>query len=73
VQLQYYDWSNYHFLLRNQNNGLFNPDPPLKSTVPFGAKITQADSTLETAPAPLFLDPVSPYRSADLLYYLRTL
>jgi len=39
-------------------NGLFNPDLPLKSTMPFGAKITQVDSTLEMAPPPLFLDPV---------------
>ncbi len=49
----------FHFLLRNKYNGLLNPDPPLKSTTPFGAKITRVDSTLETAPPPLFLNPVS--------------
>jgi hypothetical protein len=53
-------------------NGLLNPDPPLKSTAPFGSKITQADSTLETAPPPLFPDPVSRSGSDYLLYYLRT-
>jgi hypothetical protein len=30
----------FHFLFRNKNNGLLNPDPPLKSTVPLGAKST---------------------------------
>jgi hypothetical protein len=53
-------------------NRLFNPDLPLRSTTPFGAKITRADSTLETAPLPLFPDPVSRSGSDHLLYYLRT-
>ncbi len=66
-QLWYFILSvNTHF------NGLLNPDPPLKSTAPFGAKITRADSTLETAPPPVFPDPVSRSRSDYLLYYLRT-
>jgi hypothetical protein len=53
-------------------NRLLNPDPPLKSTVSFGVKITRADSTLEMAPPPLFPDPVSWSGSDYLLYYLRT-
>jgi hypothetical protein len=60
----------FHFLFRNNYNGLLNPDPPLKSTTPFGAKITRANSTLETAPPPLFLDPISQSGSAYILYYL---
>ncbi len=46
----------FHLLYNIQTNGLLNPDPPLKSTTPFVAKITRADSTLETAPPPLFPD-----------------
>ncbi len=53
-------------------NGLLNPDLPLKSTVPFGAKITRADSTLGTASPPLFPDLVSQSGLDYLLYYLRT-
>ncbi len=69
---------NYHaviihftFFVNTKNNGLHYPDPPNKSTVPFGAKNTRADSTLETALPPLFPDPVSRSRSDCYLYYLR--
>ncbi len=66
ITLWYFTLSaNAHF------NRLFNPDLPLKSTTPFGAKITRADSTLETAPPPLFPDPVSRSGPDYLLYYLR--
>jgi hypothetical protein len=63
----------FHFLLRNSYNELFNLDPPLKSTAPFGAKIAQVNSTLETAPPPLFLDPVSQSGPVNILYFLRML
>jgi hypothetical protein len=33
--------------LFNKNKGFHNPDPPRKRTEPFGAKITQAGSTLK--------------------------
>ncbi len=57
--------------IENNITRLFKPDPPLKSTAPFGAKITGANSTLETAPPTLFFDPVSRCGSDYLLYYLR--
>ncbi len=45
----------FHLILNTQFNGLLNQDLPLKSTTPFGAKITRADSTLEMAPPLYFL------------------
>jgi len=42
-----------------------------KTTRHFGAKIIQANSTLEMSPPPLFLDPVSRSGSDPILYYLK--
>jgi hypothetical protein len=53
---QYYHFVIFHFLFGNKYNALLNLDPPLKNTMPLGAKTTRADSTLEMAPPPLFLD-----------------
>jgi hypothetical protein len=57
----------FHVLFRNKNNGLLNPDPPLKSTAPLGAKTTGANSTLEMRVLPpLFLNPFSRSGSANI-------
>jgi hypothetical protein len=61
----------FHFLINNKQTGYFTQIHPSKAPRHFGAKTTQPDSYLETAPPPLFLDLVSRSELADILYYLR--
>ncbi len=69
-------YSFYHIVIlllniRIRQIELTNLDPPLKIPRHSGTKTTQANSTLETAPPPLFPDPVTRSGSNYTLYYLR--
>jgi hypothetical protein len=58
----------------NLDKGFSYPDPPRKKEqkkpAPFGAKTIRVDSTLETTPPTLFLDPDSQSGSKHFMYYL---